>query len=215
MAFKYEVCAALASQYSAPEAEEYKRLQQTMLDELRQVDSIEVVRYNDLADFRSGEIAAWLGSSTSNSFPRHYAALRREWQNTISQGGWAATEKVLQREYDWRRGNWYSVAKLVDFPKVVRPGFALIHELAVRDPPSVDDKEQYPAWRRLVDGLPAADVWSDFVHFQVVSRVIESSEQRASAHPTIPLRPHKSSRTNGLFMACIDLDTSGQDKDFS
>lgn len=162
MASKYEVCASLASQYSDLEADRYGKLQQEMLDELRKIDEISVVRNNDLADARSEEITVWLGGTLCKSFPRHYAALRQEWQGAISKGQWAEAEKVLEREYNWRRGDWYNIAKLSDVANVLRPSFTLLHELAVQEPPSKEDETNLMAWRRIVEGFAAADVWSEF-----------------------------------------------------
>lgn len=162
MASKYEVCASLASQYSALDAEQYKMLQQETLRELRDVDEISVGQLSNLADARSDEIPAWLGGTMSKSFPRHYAALRREFQEAISKGQWEEAENVLEREYDWQRGSWYSLAKLSDGRNILKPSYTLLHELATRDPPRKEDEASYMAWKRLLDGATATDVWSEF-----------------------------------------------------
>lgn len=169
MASKYEVCASLVAGWSASEAEEYKRLQQSMLDELRDIDGIEVARRSDLADLRSGDVPVWLGGRTSKSFPRHYTTLRRRWQDAISKGHWADAEKILAREYDWRCDDWYNIGKLIDIPNVVRPSFTLTHELASQDIPNIEDEEgNYLAWRRLVDRISTAQVWSEFPPIEVL-----------------------------------------------
>lgn len=112
VASRYEVCASLAGQNSLGEAEGYRRLQQQLLDELHDKHNIDVVRNSDLADARSTGSAVWLGASLFRSYPRHYAALRLQWQEALSYGDWVAAEEVLMKEYDWHRSDWYNVGKL-------------------------------------------------------------------------------------------------------
>ena len=112
MASKYEVCASLAVQYSAVDVVTYNMLHQEKLDEIRRMDGVDVIRNTDLVDARSREKAIWLGGSMFSSYSRHYADLRRQWQDATIQSRWSEAEKVLQKEYNWRRSDWYNVAKL-------------------------------------------------------------------------------------------------------
>ena len=160
MASKYEVCASLALQFSHLEAAEYRKLQQRLLDELRDIDGIVAAKNEDLADARSGDVAVWLGGSYSKSFPRHYAELRKKLQVSAVDGKWTEVADVMKNEYDWRRGDWYNVAKLYDIGSVTRPGFNLLHEMAIAGPPSRDDASNYEAWKDIVEEVEAEGVWS-------------------------------------------------------
>lgn len=111
-ASKYEVCAALAARYSMSDAEAYRSLQQEKLDRIRELSGVDVVRNTGLASARSGEVAVWLGGSLFSSYSRHYANLRRSWQEAVTSGTWSDGEKVLSREYEWRRGEWFNIGKL-------------------------------------------------------------------------------------------------------
>lgn len=112
MASKYEVCASLAGQYSSSDAAGYQKLQEEKLDEIRETDTIDVRRNQDLAYARSSGSNAWSGASLFKSYPRHYAELRRQWQDAIAREDWIAVDGLLGREYEWTRGEWYNVGRL-------------------------------------------------------------------------------------------------------
>ena len=112
LASRYEVCASLAAQLSCGgDAEKYRALQQQQLDVLRQ-DGIDIKRNSDLADARSSGAVTWHGITLSKSCPRHYAALRRDWHDAIAKEDWVGVEKMLAKEYEWNRADWYNVGPL-------------------------------------------------------------------------------------------------------
>lgn len=175
MASRYEVCATLASRFSAEEAQGYARLQQNALNELRHVDTITVNREQDLAYAWSAGSAIWLGATTSRSFPRQYTQIRQDWQNHIVNRDWNKVEEIMETEYDWRRGDWCNIVQIGDSKSASpRASHTLLHELALADVPG-ELRPDYVAWERLVNRARAQHVWSKLFTEARPSRALRDS----------------------------------------
>jgi len=112
-ASKWEVCARVADEFSADDARAYGELQARTVERLASEFGINAVVDGLLANARSPEVAVWLGDLRTSSYPGHYAQRRRDWQNALSSGNWIGAEKVVEKEYSWRRSEWYNVGKLL------------------------------------------------------------------------------------------------------
>lgn len=111
-ASKFETCAAVAETHAPHDAEGYRKLQKLALDQLRAVDGIEVQPDDRWAEAQSRDVATWLGGALVESYPWHYACRRLCWQNAIKEENWVEAEEVLEKEYDWKKRDWYNVGKL-------------------------------------------------------------------------------------------------------
>ena len=111
LASRFEVCGSLAAEFSLKDAEEYKILQQQKINDLRE-DDINVEQNAKLADARSSTAATWHGIALSKSCPRHYADLRRQWNEKIAQEDWKKVEELLAKDYKWNRADWYNIGPL-------------------------------------------------------------------------------------------------------
>ncbi|EXJ96339.1 hypothetical protein A1O1_01465 [Capronia coronata CBS 617.96] len=159
-ASKFEVCSRLSEQYSESDAKEYKELQRQRLVEVRKEDDINVSLNADLADARSSKVAVWVGGALVDSYPRHYASLRRKWQHALHKGRWKDAQEILAREYDWKRREWFNVGKLhVKNEDVVGENLSLLHEL-VNQTDLHEGKLAY--WDELMHEAEKPDVWSEF-----------------------------------------------------
>lgn len=166
-ASKYQVCAALAADYSTPDAEGYKVLAEKAMSEIREIDGLVthigsgVAKHCGFAD----EVAVWQGGTLMSSYPRQYALRRRKWHHALSNGSWEAALEILDAEYKWRQGDWYNFGRLVregdnDDDLSARPGVTLVHILATSTPPAEHDAKEYRAWKLLTEGAAQPHVWS-------------------------------------------------------
>jgi hypothetical protein len=112
-ASKWEVCARVAEEFSAADAEAYRALEAHTLAKLADEFGISVQVDGQLATAKSPEVATWLGDLRASSYPGHYAKRHRSWQNALLSGDWVAAEEVVRDEYAWRRSEWYNVGKLI------------------------------------------------------------------------------------------------------
>jgi len=112
-ASKWEVCARVAEEFSADDARAYGELQERTVAKLANEYGIHTVLDGKLAQARSPEVAVWLGDLRTSSYPSHYARRRRAWEKALSLGNWVEAEKVVEKEYSWRRSEWYNVGKLI------------------------------------------------------------------------------------------------------
>ena len=161
MASRYEVCEALAANFSPAEATGYAALQQNALNELRDIDEITADREQDLAEVWSTGSAIWLGATTVRSFPGHYTQVRRTWQNHVHEHNWDKVDEVMETEYDWRRGDWCNIVKISDGYKATTDSYTLLHELALAGIPG-ECSTGYVAWKRLIKRAQAGHVWSKY-----------------------------------------------------
>ena len=111
-ASRYEICASLAQKYGLPEAEEYKKLADSLLSKLR-ADHIEAPFNPGLSDSWSTPRPPWIGASLSSAFPKSYSERRRKF-SVASFGGtdWNTVKEIIDQEYEWQRRDWCNVPRL-------------------------------------------------------------------------------------------------------
>ncbi|KAF1828906.1 hypothetical protein BDW02DRAFT_198416 [Decorospora gaudefroyi] len=159
-ASKFEACAGIAGRFSEADASGYRRLQLAELEELKEVDDMEFEARLDLSAMRSPEVAVWLGGSLFKSHPTHYAEQRRSWQDALDREDWMKLLEILNRDYDWRQNDWFSVGRLYeDKQSNEGRGMSLLHKLASGTPEIDPNEEAFTAWAELVDKAADPAVW--------------------------------------------------------
>lgn len=126
-ATKYEICASLANKYELPDALEYRKLADEMLEKLS-AGQMDAPFNPGISQSWSVPRPSWIGSSLQSSFPKFYAR-RRETFSRASYGGnnWEDVRTVLDQEYDWQRADWCNVPRLYGM-------------LSLREAPNLDVK---------------------------------------------------------------------------
>lgn len=154
-ASRYEICEQLAKETSATDSAAYADLAKAEFRAL----SVEKYRTTGAVDAvlaASEATATWFGSTDPASFPSNYAKIRLKFQAAIKARDWIGVEELLSAEYEWTRGEWYSMPNLreVESKDDTLP---LIHELARA--PRAESEEQQSAWKRLVQQMSELHVW--------------------------------------------------------
>ncbi|KAH8703272.1 hypothetical protein BGW36DRAFT_354700 [Talaromyces proteolyticus] len=206
LASRYEVCAELAKRYSAKDAEEYVKLARIARQRIEEADPNESTlsklpqTNTSLDHVKEATRVTWLGCSFFRSYPRHYANLRLAWQNTITGGCWRDIIKLLQKDYSWKRVEWFNVAKLRNTEEEELEqdnGFTLLHKLAVRESPSELDFEERSAWRQVIQELTGSGAWRSLRTFDDSSKTaLEIAKENGRSELIDVLTPHIYHRTS-------------------